>query len=256
LQSDIVREVVRELQIAPDPQAPARPLRSANAAAYLPYLKGRHLFNDRRNLDQAIRYFRESVAIDSAYAPAWAGLGMTWLVMPVYAGMPAVRARDSAEVALRKALTLDSLLAEAHAAVGSMRADQWRWAEAEPEFKRALQLDATDPTTHALYGEMLINLGRFDEALSRLNAANELDPLTSVIPSNIGWAYHSVGRHEEAIAAFRTALDFDPGFGYAHLGMGSSDQCSGPSWAVRPRTQTVNVQIRLLDRWYCPAVRA
>ena len=222
IQSEIAGAVVRSLRIQLDANQPARVTRGLNADAYELYLKGRHLFNQRTDLDQAIQYFRASLAKDSAFAPAWTGLGKSWLVLPVYSQVTTVQARDSAEPAIRKALALDSTLAEAHAALGSLLADNWRWAESEPHFRRALTLNLGDPITRQWYGEMLVNTGRFTEGIAQLTVAQQLDPLTGVIPSNLGWALHSAGRQQEAIAAFRTAIDFNPRFAYAHVGMGSS----------------------------------
>ncbi len=222
IQSEIAGAVVNALRIRLDPREPPRFASRTNRDAYTLYLKGRHLFNQRTDLQQAITYFRESIAIDASFAPAWTGLGKTWLVMPAHAGTALPQALDSAKAFITKALELDSTLAEAHSALGSMAADDWRWSESEPHFKRALQLDGGDPTTHQWYGEMLLRTGRYDESISELEAARKLDPLTSIIPANLGFALHAAGRQEEAIDAFREAIDFNPRNAQAHVGLGAT----------------------------------
>ncbi|MGK2961468.1 MAG: tetratricopeptide repeat protein, partial [Gemmatimonadaceae bacterium] len=222
IQSEISRAVVNALRIQLDPRDPPRFARSTNPDAYALYLNGRHLFNPRTDLQQAIKYFRESIAMDPGFAPAWTGLGKTWLVMPSHEGTALPRALDSAEASIKKALELDSTLAEAHSALGSMAADDWRWSESEPHFKRALKLNSGDATTHQWYGEMLIRTGRYDESISEMEAAQKLDPLTSVIPATLGFILHAAGRHEEAIEAFREAIDFNPRLARARVGLGTT----------------------------------
>jgi serine/threonine-protein kinase len=140
--------------------------------------------------------------------------------MPVYSDVPFPQALDSAERAIETALSLDPNHAAAHATLGSMRADDWRWAESEPHFVRALQLNDGDATTHQWYGEMLLRTGRLPEAIEQLKAAEQRDPLTSVIPTNLGWMYLESGRYDEALSAFRSAIEFDPRHVQAHVGIG------------------------------------
>ncbi len=221
IQSDIARAVIAALRVQLGPGEQAAFSRESDPDAYALYLKGQHLFNQRTDLGQAIRYFRASIAIDSTFARAWNGLGRTWLVMPVYTAVTLPQALDSAAAAVGKALSLDPDLADAHATRGSMMADEWRWAESEPHFIRAIEINGGDATAHQWYGEMLVRTGRLTEAIEQLKVAEQLDPLASVIPTNLGWAYLSAGREEEALATFRAAIDFNPRHVQGHVGVGN-----------------------------------
>jgi serine/threonine-protein kinase len=190
--------------------------------AYALYLKGRHLWNERRELPQAIKYFEQAIARDSAFALAYLGLGQAWINLPFYADYPLVRAQERARAAILKALALDSTLADAYGSLGAMAADNWKWKEAESYFRRATELTGGDATTRQWYGEMLMKVGRLDDGIRELRVAQRLNPLSAVIVSNLGWALYSAGRQEEAVSTFRSAAELNPTFAHSYEGLGSS----------------------------------
>jgi TolB-like protein/Flp pilus assembly protein TadD len=222
VQSEIASAVVTALRVKLGGDEQFSLTSQADPRAHALYLKGQRLFHGRKELDHAVRFFREAIAIDPRFAQAWTGLSRTWLIMPVYTAVPFPEALDSAETAIKKALTLDPNLADAHATLGSMMTDDWRWAASEPHFVRALELRGGDATTHQWYGEMLFRVGRIDEAIERMKAAEQLNPLQSAIPMVLGWAYLASDRREDALIAFREAVALDPRDVQAHIGIGYS----------------------------------
>jgi serine/threonine-protein kinase len=225
VQEEISRAVVDKLRITNPGGCGGRLAKRStdDPEAYALYLKGRQLWNQRRQLPQAIKYFQQAIARDSSFALGYLGLGQAWINLPFYSNYPLAPAQDSARAAILKSLALDSTLAEAYASLGSMAADSWRWKEAEPYFHHALALTGGggDATTRQWYGEMLLKTGRLDEAVREFRVAHKLNPLSAVITSNLGWALYSAGHYEEAIAAFKSAIELDSSFAHPLDGLAS-----------------------------------
>ncbi|MGH9362204.1 MAG: hypothetical protein ACRD2T_09820 [Thermoanaerobaculia bacterium] len=108
--------------------------------------EGRRLWLRRTaaNLERALERFRSALRYDPQSAAAYAGLADVFALTYDYP-----RARE----AVRKALELDPLLAEAHASSGflALHAD-WDWEGSEAALRRALELDPQLPQAHAWHG--------------------------------------------------------------------------------------------------------
>ena len=78
-----------------------------------------------------------------------------------------------------KAIQLDPLLTEAHAALGWMYARSGDWTQAEQSFHRAIQIDPNESLARFDYGYWVLAVqGRLDEALAELKLAERNDPLS------------------------------------------------------------------------------
>jgi eukaryotic-like serine/threonine-protein kinase len=153
-------------------------VRQVDAAAYVDYERGRLYAGNLTpaDLQQAIDYFRQALAIDSDYAQAWAGLSIAWASRRQM-GWPADSTTPIAVATARHALRLDSALAEAHHALGT--ALGWgdrNWTLAEQEFRRAIALNARYPDARASYSHLLLVQRRFAEANAQIDTALQMDP--------------------------------------------------------------------------------
>src|SRR2546429_3723613 len=121
----------------------ARP--TENSAAHELYLKGRYFWNRRNtaSLRKAGDYFQQAIDLDPNYALAYAGLADVHSILPVYAGTAPKDDVPKALVAARKAVELDSNLAEAHTSLGNALISNAQLTLSEPEFRRALELNPT-----------------------------------------------------------------------------------------------------------------
>jgi serine/threonine-protein kinase len=88
-----------------------------NLEAYQLYLKGRYVWNqrDKPGLRQAAEYYERAIERDPDFAPAYAGLADTYLLMAAYRFTDRTEAHEKAKAAVEKALALDDEIAEAHA---------------------------------------------------------------------------------------------------------------------------------------------
>jgi len=101
--------------------------------------------------------------------------------------------------AAEKAIELDPLLAEAHAALAMAYSRDGQWEQSERNFRRAIELD---PSRSASYGDfamyLLLVLGRSEEALHQLRVAERFDPLSSEIQFRLAYILISGGHFDEA----------------------------------------------------------
>ena len=120
--------------------------------------------------------------------------------------------------AAEKALELDPLLAEAHAAMGLLHARQRQWHDAERSFQRALELNPSLTSTHTNYvSAALIPLGKLDEARRLLDAARRADPLSLDVQRYSAILALVRGDYEDAILTLRRVRAQDPTFTFTDL---------------------------------------
>lgn len=129
-----------------------------------------------------------------------------------YGGGPFEEAYAKMRPAAEKALRLDPLLAEAHAAMGVVLARDWEWANAEAAFERALELNRNIPSLHANFAiSTLFPQGKLEEALRHFHLALGADPMQPGVRGMMAWVQVSAGRYDEAIGNCRRVLAEDPG---------------------------------------------
>jgi serine/threonine-protein kinase len=182
---------------------------TTNAEAHDAYMRARVLVLTRRSVSDAANLFQKAIDKDSNFARAYAGLAETLEYLPYYNGASPVDLRARVEAAADRALALDSTQAEAHVALGMMRAHGWEWDAAGDEFRRALALDPTDASAHTQYARYLLAVGRPQDALTDLRTAQQLDEVSAVAPAWMIAANLSLGRTDEALAESQTIYEID-----------------------------------------------
>jgi len=215
IQDEIARAVVNELRLT---LGRGQRRYNTNVAAYELYLNALALL-DRRGEEgarKAAALFREVIVKDPAFAPAYAGLASAYAFMSMNPYASAVFLKTAQSVmrpnAIR-ALELDPLLAEAHAAMGIVHSSEFDWASAEKSFQRALELNprlTQIATTYSFW--TLEPLGRLDEARRLLEAASRSDPLSLDIRRELALVHFMAGRYELAVAELERARSVDPEF--------------------------------------------
>jgi len=222
VEDEISRAIMRALQVQLASGDSVTLLRRPprDPEAYELYLKGRY-FSHKGGVgavQQALAYFQQTLAHDSNYALAYAGIAdayenLTWstYLLPRQ-GMPKARA------AALKALALEPTLAEAHASLGDQLCFyDWDAPAAERELRRAIELNPSLANAHFFYSHCLASHRRLDEALAEARRARELDPLNADVATALPWALYVARRYDEAIAVQHRSLDLDPGFAWGHM---------------------------------------
>jgi TolB-like protein len=184
----------------------------ANVQAYDLYLRALAVIPGRgegRGWDVAMKLFEQVIELDRTFAPAYAGLAfvhqpMAWnLTTAGWEGM-----RPAAE----RALDLDPLLPEAHAAMGLTYAYERDWDHATRAFERALELGPNLTRVHTSYSDALVLMGQPERALELLEQAIVMDPLALPVRRDLAFAQFLNGRFDDAIAAMRKVFEADPDF--------------------------------------------
>jgi tetratricopeptide (TPR) repeat protein len=194
-----------------------------DAEAYRHYLRGRFHWEKRteEGFRKSIEQYREAIALDPAYALAYAGLADAHASLGMWGAEPPRRAFPLAKQLAQKARELDDDLAEAHSALAQVgMAYDWDWPRAEADFRRAIELSPGSAVAHARYGYLLMLAGRLDEALARMRHAQRLDPLSLIITANVGYVLYFMGDDDQAVEQFRAALAMDADFPSAHYYLG------------------------------------
>jgi TolB-like protein/tetratricopeptide (TPR) repeat protein len=222
----VTRGIAREIRSTLSPQASARlaNARTVDPQAYDDYLKGQ--FHWRRlnpgDLEQAFEYFQRALRRDSTYALAYVGIAMVWAARAqgfARGGFASIReAEAQASAAVRKALALDSTLAEVQGAVAAVRAwHEWDWTGADSASRKARQMNPNDPYAHAGYSQFLYVTGRAAEGRAQIDSAVALDSTDGGLRGLNGVAYLFERRYDEAIAESRRALELGNALGFVSV---------------------------------------
>jgi TolB-like protein/class 3 adenylate cyclase/Flp pilus assembly protein TadD len=225
VESDVAQKIASSLEAkltgSEQRAIAARP--TENSEAYQLYLKGRFFWNKRtgQDLKVALDYFQKAVAADPNYAAAYAGVGDTCMLIPLFSAGTPKEYFPKAEAAARRAIELDETTAEGHAALANLVFLEMNFTEAEKEFRRAIKLDPNYATAHHWFGNSLLaSLGRFDEAIAEGKRSVELDPLSLINNADLGGTLMVARRYDEAIAQLQRTLALDANFYYAHWNLG------------------------------------
>ena len=218
IQDEISRAIVNKLRLT---LGRGQRRYETNLEAYELYLKG-HALAVRRgtfNAQKAAELFDQVIERDPAFAPAYAGLADAYAFMSMeIQGIPSETALSRMRPAAVKALEIDPLLAEAHAAMGLLHSRERDWKSAQTSFQRAIELNPTLTRTYTNYvTSTLIPLGRVDEAARLLEEALRADPLSLDVRRELAMVQIIAGRYEEAIANLQRVRAVDPDFPFADL---------------------------------------
>lgn len=212
VQDEIAKSIVDALQLQLK-QSQLVEKETASGRAHEAYLKGLYYWNRRHadELPSALEQFNAAIREDPSYARAWAGIALTYAVLPQYTKFDPREASREGKKAAAKALALDPKAADAHAALSQIAQElDWEWDLAVRHGREAVNLDPGSATAHQWLAEVLLLVGRYDEAFAEVNRALELDPLSTVVQNVKAFGMDQMGKHEDALALFREIMKRDP----------------------------------------------
>jgi TolB-like protein/tetratricopeptide (TPR) repeat protein len=221
VQDEIAAAVVEELKIKLLGATPKA--KTTDPRAYALFLKAREISRQftAGALEQSIALYKESLAIDPLYAPAWDGLAIAY---ESQVGADLRLANEGIRLALEattQALALDPNYAPSHASLASIALFFDRdLAAAARHLERALALDAANPDIIATAAVLARRLGRLDQAISIGEYLVARDPVNADTHADLAHAYRYAGRLDDAIAVSRTVLSLRPGYLWKHRTLG------------------------------------
>jgi TolB-like protein len=161
---------------------PAGSTRKISPDASQAYLKGRHEFYrfTEAGLLASIDWYEKAIQADPNFALAYSAMAHAYcaMVAPVSALPPGVLF-GKAEALARKALSLDSSLAEARLVLGLTELMfRWNWKAGERETRLALALDPNNATVRLILAIYYMAVGKKIEAVTECEHACLLDPFS------------------------------------------------------------------------------
>jgi adenylate cyclase len=188
LQSEMGKQVAEALKVKLlsreaarlDHRSPPRP------ESYLEYLQGRtslHGFTEGE-MHAAQEHFERAILLDDRNAAAHAGLAdLHRLLGSMYHHLPMPEWEALSRKHASRAIELDPNLAEAHASLGLILWDDYKFADAQKEFELAIALNPSFAWARMWYASVLSDQERTDEAQRELTLAEQLDPLSTLVLS-------------------------------------------------------------------------
>ena len=160
--------------------------RPHNLAAFEAYRTGR-LHWWRRSPDElqkAITLFATALEHDPSFAPAYAAIADSWLLLAMYGNLTDMKATERAMPMIEKALEIDPGSAEAFAALGLARLQIGQMDAGESALRQALKLNDDYIPAYLWLGNVLGKLGRLPEQSQILQQAMAIDPLNELLAIN------------------------------------------------------------------------
>jgi len=146
------------------------------------------------------------VARDPEFALGWSGLADAIDAL-AYRDARGQALVPRAKLAAQRAVLLDPDLAEGWASWGVLASEADRdWTTAELALKRAITLKPSYAGARAWLGDMLRQQGRVKEAIEQQEMALDLDPLSPVLNTTLGLSLSIAGRFDEARAQYEQAV--------------------------------------------------
>jgi TolB-like protein len=247
IQSEIATAIADALEarLSDEEEARVAAVLTEDLAALEAYFAGRRLINERttESLHESIGQFERAVAIDPAFAAAWAGIAEAWLELPNYdAGVNLQKSRREASSATIRAVMLDPKSPDALAALGwHLLRHNYDWAGAENAFREALQVENRHANALHWYSHLLSWQGKQDDAIAAAELAVAADPRSTLMQTNLNYILLDARRWDDASAVATRILQQDnyasllgnSWIGYLRAGRGAQAAVMLESWAAK-----------------------
>jgi TolB-like protein/DNA-binding winged helix-turn-helix (wHTH) protein/Flp pilus assembly protein TadD len=256
-QDEIAVSVAAAVGAAVDGERPPRRV-PASVEAYDRFLQGEFHYHRRLpdDIERAADYYRQAIALDPAYARAWAALAGAYSLLSGEKDEPETHAlRQLQGEAAHKAVELNPELAIAQARLGQYYYHVQQHEKGDEHMRRAAELDPNDPLVLAFAASQAIWEDDFAEAARLWHEIVAKDPLSPMSRNNYAAHLHANGQLPEALAEYRRALELNPDAGLYVLagtarvliGLGRYDEAA-PIIDRLPAGNTRDCVIALLHR--------
>ncbi len=248
VQDEIAAAVVEQLKVTLLGAAPKATV--TDPKAYGVFLQARELSRQysAASLEQAIALYRQALAIDPSYAPAWDAMARAYFgqmdlgVLTIEQGLPL------GKEAVRKALEHDQSFAPAYGTQAIFDAIIGRdYPAAVQHLERGLALDPANIDIIGIAGVVARRLGRLDLAIALGQYKVAHDPVAIEGYDDLGLAYRYNGQLDESIAAYRKLLSLAPDAGWERTALGSVLLQKGDAEAALAEFQKEPIEVYRLS---------
>jgi TolB-like protein/Flp pilus assembly protein TadD len=161
-------------------------------------------------LQKAVEMFAKALEHDARFAPAYAALADSWLLLSLYGNVTTLKATENAQGMIDKALAIDPESAEAFAALGLARWQIGQMDAAESALRHAVELNEDYIPAQLWLAGVLGELGRYPEEHRVLEQAMTRDPLNELLMVNYAANLSTCGKWDEGRELMQGLLDLHP----------------------------------------------
>jgi tetratricopeptide (TPR) repeat protein len=222
VQDDIAQVVVDKLKVTLASGLPSPTARTENTEAHNLLLQGNFALQSDTDAGtaMALKLFRQAIAIDAHYAPAWNGAGHAEFRRGANAYERSSGAFQNAEQSARRAIQLDPTLADAYALLAGIQTLRFEWKNADASRAKALQLNPGNGNALLNQAVQTLITGNQSEAIAQMQVALDRDPLNMLNRRYAGRMLFYAGRLDDAERLLRQVLTVDPNYSAAHYELG------------------------------------
>jgi tetratricopeptide (TPR) repeat protein len=222
VQDEIAAAVVEQLKVTLLGSAPKA--RVTDPKAYALFLQARELSRQysAAGLEQAVALFKQALAVDPSYAPAWYGMAYAYFgqmdlgVLAIDKGLPL------GLEAVNNSIARDPAFAPAYGQLAVFEGFIERdYPAAARHVEQGLALDPTNVDIIGVAGAIARRLGRMELAISLGEYQVARDPVNVDGYDGLGLAYRYNGQLDESIAAYRKVLSLAPDAGWDRTALGN-----------------------------------
>jgi TolB-like protein/Tfp pilus assembly protein PilF len=222
VQDDIARVVVDKLKVTLASSIPSPTARTENTEAHNLLLQGNFALQSDTDAGtaMALKLFRQAIAADADYAPAWNGAGYAEFRRGSNGYERSIDAFQNAEHSARRAIELDPALADAYALLAGIQTLRFDWKDADESRAKALQLNPGNGNALLNQAVQTLITGSQAEAIAQMQVALDRDPLNMLNRRYAGRMFFYAGRLAEAERLLRQILAVNPNYSAAHYELG------------------------------------
>ncbi len=212
VQDEIANAVVEALKITLMGSMPET--QQTDPEVYALYLQGKYFTNikGKENLEKAVEFLEQGLAIDPDYAPLWVAIGVTYQEQRKYRFRSTEEANTLSMAAVEKALAIDSNMASAWASLAYMKRSQLDWNGARVAIEKALELEPNSTFVMGTAATLAGTFGQLERSIELFEKYLKLDPLSLSTLRALGSRYANIGRYDDALKTFNRLKAINPQF--------------------------------------------
>jgi len=215
IQDEIAKSIIQKFKITflhGDKEGVIIHRKTDSVEAYQLYLKGRHEFELREDLDLSIRYFEEAITIDEEFAHAYFGIVYCHIYKCIFKGHPPRASLSIIEEVYEKAIILNKSKAEAKVIKAWMHFYFYHDISGAIDYMDgALVLEPKLMDAYRIKAYFLAFSGKYKAALPLAKRAYELDPLGFNALFSLADIYRRAKKNKKAKSLFKLVLTHYPG---------------------------------------------
>ena len=237
LHADLAKSIADRIQavITPEERQRIATHIRVNPAAHESAMRGRYFLGKFTppDVDRAIAHFQHAITLDPVFAEAHSGLALACMsrATALSGDMTVARQREllaKGKAAARQAMSIDSAMAEAHAALGFILLfHDWDWPGAERAMESALVFDSNSALAHGYRAVLAASTLDRPRVRHEMRRAIELDPLNLHIRAEAGECSYWIRDYAQAVEYEHQTLDLDPSYPRAHFVLGRVREAEG-----------------------------